>query len=206
MKTSKILKHILFFSGIGILLLVALFIFMFYKADDPSYLKLEFINNFNNHQTEILELKTYFNSIVPSNKRIQIEFEDDGKISFIQVISFDPATGDTVRPILLDWDLKLNSDKVNSFIKTIGWTQETLKTLKQRLDKANCDRIESGEPTKIGSRQGEMGTYSYNIFDKPISDSLKNRYNERCTFIVYNDKLVLELNASEFGPQCFSKN
>jgi len=51
-----------------------------------------------------------------------------------------------------------------------------------------------------------MGMYSYNVFDKTIADSLKNHYNDSCTYILYNDKLVLEYGGGAIGSQCFPKN
>jgi hypothetical protein len=95
---------------------------------------------------------------------------------------------------------------VDSVIRTIGWTQQTLKELKQKLDKANCIQIESGEPTKIGWQRSVMGMYFYNVFDKPIQDSLKSRYNDSCTYILYNDKLVLEYGGGAVGSQCFPRS
>jgi hypothetical protein len=48
-----------------------------------------------------------------------------------------------------------------------------------------------------------MGKYYYNIFDRPIPDSLKAEYNDSCTYILYNDKVVLEYGGGAVGPQCF---
>lgn len=74
------------------------------------------------------------------------------------------------------------------------------------LDKANCIEIENGEPTTIGWQRSGMGMYSYVLFEKPIADSLKKQYNDSCTYILYNDRLVLEYGGGAFGPQCFPQN
>ena len=74
------------------------------------------------------------------------------------------------------------------------------------MDKADCIQIESGEPTKIGWQRSGMGMFSYNVFDKPIPDSLKKQYNDSCTYIFYNKKLVLEYGGGAVGSQCFPKN
>jgi hypothetical protein len=48
-----------------------------------------------------------------------------------------------------------------------------------------------------------MGRYSFNLFDKPIADSLKTAYNDGCTYIMVNDRLVLEYGGGAIGSQCF---
>ena len=179
---------------------------VFSGAFDTFHTKQELIDNYNKRQTQILELKSYFNSIVPKDKQVEIEFEGDDKLFRFGVSPIDTATGNIIYPIFLEWDLKTSSDKVDSVIKTIGWTQQTLKELKQKLDKANCIQIESGEPTKIGWQRSGMGMYSYDVFSKPIADSLKTHYNDSCTYILYNDKLVLEYGGGAVGPQCFPNN
>jgi hypothetical protein len=99
--------------------------------------------------------------------------------------------------------LQINTERMDSIIKPMGWTRETLKKLKDKLDDANCIQIESGEPTKIGFQRSGMGMYSFNVFDKPIQDSQKANYNDSCTYIMVNDKLVLEYGGGAIGSQCF---
>ncbi|QRQ63852.1 hypothetical protein [Sphingobacterium multivorum] len=48
-----------------------------------------------------------------------------------------------------------------------------------------------------------MERYSFNVFDKPIADSLKTAYNDGCTYIMVNDRLVLEYGGGAIGSQCF---
>lgn len=206
---KKIIKWILIVSGIGLLLYVGFMIFVciaFSGAFDRFHTKQELIDNYTKRQTQILELKSYFNSIVPKDKQVEIEFEGDSKLFRFGVSPIDTVTRRIIYPIFLEWNLKTSSDKVDSVIKSIGWTQQTLDDLKQKLDKANCIKIESGEPTKIGWQRSGMGMYSYNVFDKPIIDSLKKNYNDSCTYILYNDKVVLEYGGGAIGSQCFPKN
>jgi hypothetical protein len=92
---------------------------------------------------------------------------------------------------------------MDSIIQSMGWTRETFRALKEKLDNADCIQIESGEPAKIGFKRSGMGMYSFNIFDKPIPDSLKAHYNDSCTYILVNDRLVLEYGGGAFGGQCF---
>src|SRR5215203_54073 len=139
------------------------------------YTKEDLIKNYNKKEHEILGLKEYFSSIVPADKKVEIEFENDNRLFRFGVYSIDPKTKWINYPIFLEWNLDVHSKKVDSVLKSMNWDVETLKRIKEKLDAANCIQIESGEPTKIGFQRSGMGTFIYNVFDHPLSDSL-NQY------------------------------
>ena len=97
----------------------------------------------------------------------------------------------------------------DSAITYLGWTKETLKTLKEKLDNANCIGIESSwrnersTPTKIECQRYGPGMYSLILFDEPIPDKLKKDYNDSCRYILVNDSLALEFGSGVLGAQCF---
>lgn len=209
MTYQKIIKWILISIGTGILLYACFFLYLFVAFSgtlDTYHTKQELIENYTKRRTKILELKNYFNSIVPKNKQVEIEFESDTKLFRFGVYSINPVTRGIIYPIFLKWDLKTGSSKVDSALTSIGWTQQTLQTLKGKLDKAGCIGIENGEPTKIGWQRSGMGRYSYNVFERPIADSLKTQYKNSCTHIFYNNELVLEYGGGAIGPDCFPKD
>ncbi len=148
-------------------------------------------------------MKKYFNEIVPKNRFVEIEFDNDNKLTRFGIKPLDKTAGDPNGPMFLEWDLKINTERMDSIIKPMGWTRETLKTLREKLDKANCIQIESGEPAKIGFQRSGMGMYSFNVFDNPIPDSLRKTYNDSCTYIMATDRLVLEYGGGAIGSQCF---
>ena len=206
---KKIIKWTLIISGAALLIYVGFLFFAvasFSGAVGNFHTKQELIDNYSKRKAQILDLKSYFNSIVPKDKQVEIEFGSDKKLFRFGVAPVDTATGKIIYPIFLEWDLNTTSSTVDSVIKTIGWTQQTLKDLKQKLDAANCIQIESGEPTTIGWQRSGMGMYFYKVFDKPIADRLKNYYNDSCTYILYNDKLVLEYGGGAVGSQCLPKD
>ena len=150
-----------------------------------------------------MELKSFYSSIVPSNKFVEIEFDDNDHLFRFGIYSLDSTTKQLVFPGFLEWDLNTNSKTVKSAIATIGWTQKTLDTLKQRLDNANCISIESGEPCRIGFQRRDMGKYYYRIFDKPMSDSLVAFYKQYCAYNYYNRQVVFEWGAGAIGGDCY---
>jgi hypothetical protein len=202
---KKIIKAILILCGIGLVIFIGYFVVIIsaFGGFDKDYSVTELKENFEKNKIEIYELKKYFNEIVPKNRYVEIEFDNDNTLTRFGIKPLDKTAGDPNGPMFLEWDLQINTERMDSIIKPMGWTRETLKKLKDKLDDANCIQIESGEPTKIGFQRSGMGMYSFNVFDKPIQDSQKANYNDSCTYIMVNDKLVLEYGGGAIGSQCF---
>lgn len=199
----KILKWILIVAGIvfvgyiGVLLLIM----SAFGAFDKDYSRQELIEHYETRAAEMLELKTYFQSIVPVHKTIRIEFTNNRELNIFHIIALDTVTGEKVHDN--NWNLDIRSEKADSMITSLGWTQKTLKTLKEKLDKAGCISVTNSNPFNIGFQRSGMGMYFYNLFDKPIPDSLKANYNDSCTYVLYTDQVVLEYGGGAVGPQCF---
>jgi hypothetical protein len=194
---KKILKWTLIIGGGGFALYIIgsiiYVIYIFAQFDSSSYKDLT--ENYEQKSKEILELKTFVNSVVPTNKSVDIEFDDKNTLGIFHVTvdgNYDS-----------NWDIETNSGKADTLLQKLGWTTETLKTLKDKLDKANCISVASGDPCQIGFQRSGMGKYFYNLFNKPIEDSLKTTYNDSCTYILFKDNIVLEWGGGAIGNQCF---
>jgi hypothetical protein len=170
-----------------------------------TYTKKDLIANYRAKKSAILAVRDYFASIVPPHKRVEIEFTDSHTLSRLEVASLDSATGTTIYPTFVQWDLSTSSPQVDSVLTVLHWTQGTLQQLKQKLDLAFCISIGSGDPCQVGFQRSGMGIYFYELFSEPIPDSLKDAYNNGCTDIIYNPTVVLEFWSGVIGPQCFSK-
>ena len=194
---KNILKAILILCGIGLLCFVGYIIMIIsaFGGFDKDYSVTELKENFEAKKTEIYEVRNYVNKITPSYKLVHIEFDDNNTLGIFHVKVEDKFES--------NWDVKIKSGKADTLLQKLGWTEQTLKTLKDKLDKANCIGVTSGEPCNISFQRSAMGMYSFNIFDKPIPDSLKTSYNDSCTYIMVNDKLVLEYGGGAIGNQCF---
>lgn len=203
---QKIAKWFFSLKGIGIVILIALMVMIYdmFSGIDEYHTKQELIDNYNKRRNEIYEVKKYFQTIVPKNRKVEIEFESNKKLSRFGVYSINDALSkDSTQVYFLEWNLKTTSEKVDSVITSLGWTQTTLKILKAKLDDANCIQIESGEPTIIGFHRSGMGMYFYNLFEKPISKDLWKIYNDSCNHLIYNEELALEYEGGVLGAQCF---
>jgi hypothetical protein len=195
---NKTLKWALLSIAGGLLLFFAyvFYVFSTFSFDDGKhYSRQDLIDNYNGRSREINELKLFINSIVPANKTVDIEFDGNKRLDMFHVT--DNGTYDS------NWDVKVNSKKADTLLSKLGWTRQTLTTIKEKLDAANCISVKSGEPCNIGFQRSGMGKYYYNIFAKPIGDNLIDKYNDSCTYILYNKYVVLEYGGGAIGPQCF---
>jgi len=194
---KKIVIGFLILCGVGLVIFIG-YIIMIVSAlggFDKDYSLSELKENFENKKTEIYEVKSYINKIVPSNNLVHIEFDDNNTLGIFHIKVDDKFES--------NWNVEIKSGKADTLLQKLGWTTETLKILKDKLDKANCIGITSGEPCNISFQRSGMGMYSFNVFDKPIPDSLKSSYNDSCTYIMVNNKLVLEYGGGVIGSQCF---
>ena len=159
---KKIYISLLILYGIGLVIFIGymLMIVSAFGGFDKEYSVSDLKDNFEKNETEIYELKRYFNEIVPKNRFVEIEFSDDNTLGRFGIKALGSTAGDPNGTMFLEWDLKINTQRMDSIVKLIGWSRETLKTLKEKLDKANCIQIESGEPAKIGFQRSGMGMYS----------------------------------------------
>ena len=200
---NKIVKWFLISIGIIFLIIISCFLLMLYSFsrifdDMEFYTKQDLIENYELKHNEINNLYYYINSIVDRDKFVSVEFGNDDNNLEIFHVNVDSIHNS-------NWDINIKSEKADSLLNKLGWTNETLKTLKQKLDSANCISISSGEPVTIGFKRSGMGMYFYKIFDQSLNDSLQSIYNDGCTYIFYKDNVVLEYGGGAIGPQCFPK-
>ena len=154
------------------------------------------------HGAQIEELKHYFNSIVPAGKQVQIEFENPGRLAMLKISPTDTSQrspGDS----FVGWQLRLDSRKVDSLLPTLGWTRDTLTSIRTKLNAASCVRITNGEPGVIGFKRFGAGMFYYTVFEHPIPDSLQPKYNNGCNAILYNNRVVLGFTGDPIGKKCF---
>lgn len=195
---NKIAKWLLIIIGTGtglyfMSIIVGMSIFFFGIFDLTDYTDL--VGNYASKEQEIRELKRYVNSITPPGKSVHIEFDSDDELEGFGIVENGRYTYNS--------HVYLGSLKAYTLLQKLGWDLETLDSLKTKLDKADCISITSGEPSKIGYQRDGTGIYFYNLFENPLTDSLKIHYNDSCRYVVFSSKVVLEYNGGVFGSQCF---
>ena len=196
---SRALKIFLVIIGLLTTVVCGFFLFIHIAFDGmftgPSYDQNDLIENYEQRRGEIIEVKNYFESIMPENATVHIEFDNDEELGIFHV-KVDSVYEN-------NWGLKIKSAKVDSLLNELGWTKAELRTLKLKLDKANSVSISSRKPVTIGWQRSGMGMFKYKIFDQNLNDSLMERYNDGCMFKFYKENVVLEYGGGAIGPQCF---
>jgi hypothetical protein len=198
---NRILKILLIIIGVLVTILGGFYLFIHIAFDGiftgPFHNKQDLINNYEEKKTEINEVKAFINSKITEDTYIHIEFKNDGLgIFHIEKNGIYDS----------NWNLDIDSKKTDSLLTVIGWTNNELEILKNKLDAANCISISNGSPTTVGWQRSGMGMYFYNIFDQNLSESLKYEYNGGCTHSFYKDNVVLEYGGGAIGSQCFPSN
>jgi len=195
---SKTFKWILITVILVVLIYVGFWIYAiisFAGGFEQNYSKIDLIDNYKKHTKEIIELRDYFNRIVPKNSCVDIEFKDDNTLSIFHV-SLNGIRDD-------NWNKKINSLKTDTLLQRLSWSREIIATLKTKIDNAHCISIKNGEPCTIGFQRSGMGKYYYKIFNKVLNDSLINLYNDGCQYIYFKNNVVLEYGGGAIGSQCF---
>jgi hypothetical protein len=162
---------------------------------DESVSKEDLIENYELKKNEIQEIKKFIDSKIPSKTYLSIEFKNN-QIEILHLKKNDIYEN--------NWNIPINSKKIDSILSEIGWTKTDLKNLKHKLHNANCISVSSGSPLTIGWQRSGMGKYFYKIFDQNLNDSIKALYDEGCNYDYYKDNIVLEYGGGAFGRQCFS--
>ncbi|UHO37758.1 hypothetical protein H5J24_19330 [Chryseobacterium capnotolerans] len=166
---SKISKYI-FIGLVGILGLIVIigitFIVMItiaFGTFDKDYSVTELEEEYIENKAEIDDLIQYYYKIKPSDKMVDIEFKNDKVLERITITSLNDN-----QLTYQNWDINV-SDVTKSKLKfELNWSEDEIKTLKEKLDKANCISIKDGEPVKLGFKRSGLGMYSFNVFQKKL--------------------------------------
>jgi CubicO group peptidase (beta-lactamase class C family) len=179
--------------------------FLLIMLSMPRSSKKELIANLDANFANIQTLKTEYAKLVPKDYAVEIEFNPaDPLLSTPASIDLG-VTLHAGKETNHDkkWQLLYGSDELATMIKPLGWTEQTLQTIKTLLEKAKCVSIENGDITTIGYARSGMGKYFFKLFAKPLTKIDIKSYNDGCRYIFYKDNIVLEYGGGAVGPQCF---
>lgn len=222
-KTKKrLIIGLIIAVGLSILiyLLRGVFVFLFFFISNDSSSKDDLVENYELNKTAIHELKTTFDNIVPDGFKIYIEFNDQNNID-LWVYEKTDSEEKKMTCLFQEWDInpydyvmepmtKYDSSEYAPKTKDLdlvkeklNWTENTFVEIKKILDNANCISIKNGEPSEIGFARSGMGKYFYHIFHYPIPKNEIENWNDSCTYIYYEPKMVLGFAGGAVGAQCF---
>ena len=134
-----------------------------------SYSRQETIENFEKRGKDILVLTDYFTTLKTDSS--EIFFEPEGNR---YTISIAPANWAIIpeHPYNAGRSMKINSSEMGTFLRTLGWTTNTILTLNDMLKKANCKSISShGDYLQVGYGSDDVCSFYYFISEIPFADS-----------------------------------
>lgn len=209
------IKTVSILAGLGIIIIfirILPFILILFSMESSS--KKEMIENYENNTKEIHELVNYVNELIPPRYNVYLEHKGMNTIDLTvsRILEDDPINESEY--IFQIWNLDIENPDKNLYnarvnkvpyydlLRTLNWNNETFDKLFKLLDRANCISFGTGEPFTVGFARSGLGKYSYNLFKDPIPEAEKSKWNNG-SFILYNDKVVLEYGGGAIGPQTF---
>lgn len=195
-----IIKGIAITGGVILLffLVIGLLFFGMIGGFQKTYTPSEMVESFDDHKQEINEPISYFSTMAPKDKVIEIEFNDDEELNRF---GFTPPC-DTSQKWFLDWDVQVESSLMDSLMDCLGWDLNQVRVLKKKLDAADCIQIGRNlEGTHIGFKRSGMQMYSYVVYHQPVSDSLRTVIESHHMHLFANDTLAVEWAGGASGLQ-----
>ncbi len=169
----------------------------------PKSSKTELIDNYQENKKNLIKLRNEYENLVPDSLIVEIEFNPENKI-----VSMPPSIdikiySSTTKKWNNEWNIEIQSNKLDSMLNKIGWTQKELDYVQKLLISANCISIQNGEYTTIGFARSGMGKYYYRIYNHDLTAEEIENVNDDCMYIYYEKNIVLEYGSGATGSLCF---
>ena len=173
--------------------------------------------NYDENKAGIMELKEYFNDIVPENFLVRIRYDSSDEID---LFVYQPIENSEERELLFQqWNLDLDDyepesqtdyekkyhGKTNSLEivkEKLNWNDKTFTELYNKLDNVNCIGISNSIATKIEYGFKGMGVFSYLVFDENLNSEMQEKYSDDCSQMFYKENIVLDYASGATGSFC----
>ena len=185
-------KFLFIALGAAVVIIGGVFLFfsMLLNENLVYYSKKDLMQNYDKRSHEINEVERYVNSITPAGDKIDIEFSGDDEFGLLNLNRLSYT------------NIKIDSKQADTLLKKLGWSLPMVRTLKYKLDKANCISVANVTPFIIGWQRSGVGIYSYYLFDHPLNDSLKKEYTNGCDYSFYKNNVVLNYEGGTTSNLC----
>jgi hypothetical protein len=197
---NKIIKYILILVvSAGVLLAVVYFlgILSFSGAFDTKYTREELTGRFTRHEKEFADVVTYFNTARSNNKEQLIYF---GLGSFNRVsLTISPQVIDPANKTIGGTNLRADAPALDSVLVVLGWTNETVLALRDKLRKTNCDYImvsAADGSLVMAPDQSGWGWFTYHIFESPKIDTSAGIHGKTLGNSEFGRRVVLDYSSA----------
>jgi hypothetical protein len=206
-KTAKI-----FFVGLGVIILIPIIFIVadFGGAFDITYTRDELNTNFHKNEKDFKELGDYFLAKIPSSvyENYYVDFKLNKRSLFSSLfnkeqfsIFLTPKVIDPKNKLIGGADMESGSPKLDSALTMLGWKNENLYFLRDKLAKTHCGIISTsgiygGEPILLSPHQTGWGCYTYMIFPKPLADSVLKVHGRTISNSAFGRRVVLQYSSA----------
>lgn len=177
---NKVIKYLLvvtLITGLVIAIFYIIGLMAFSGAFDKKYSREELTKAFLKHDKEFSDVTHFFKDNIPVNFSYSVSFgiSSGDKVS----LRLYPHVIDPANKIPGAYAVTVESPEMDSLIKVLGWSKETVMSLRDRLSRTNCDWIRTvGDVDRVEMYpdQSGWGSFTYIIWPSPITDSLAQQY------------------------------
>ena len=152
-------------------------------------------NHYEKYESQILELVDFVAKNNTKNIKFQIEFEDEYSKFWFRI---EREKGEP-------YPFEQNYDK-DKFLQILGWNDETLNLLKDKLKEANCISYENHfyneNSVTIGLYRTFLDMYFFKIYDNNVSKNEILKQTDNCLLKYYKDNVVFEFGQSAITSGC----
>jgi hypothetical protein len=175
--------------------------FYIYILNMPVSSKEALTSNISRKKAKINELVKSYNALVPKGYSVFVEFNPEDKLFKIPASIDLHITQGTETDT--GHDLAYGSADLKKKLDRLGWTTQTLDTIKKLLADAGCISIENNDVTIVGFARSGMGKYGFLVFPKVLNNTEITEYNDGCHYIYHENNMVLTYGGGAVGPDCF---
>ena len=152
--------------------------------------------HYDQKEAEFSELQDFIQSNLPDSSGVHIEFTNEEELNIFHVKNREVSEN--------NWNIRRESDKYDSLLMVIGWTDSLVSICYQKLQNIDCISISSysNQKTDFGYKRDGMGIYYYLVHASNLSEKSEDKYWP-CSAIYYRDNVVFEYGSGAFGSTCF---
>lgn len=151
--------------------------------------------HYDKNKTEMEELHRYMMNAVDDSCYVYMRFKGKN----IKQLYVKPADSDKV--------IKLSDNKADSLLMLVGLDNDEVKSIHDRLKCVDCFAVmfSNKRPDQIELEYRDDGgeIYSYQIYNRPLTDDEKNNVMGFSNYIPYNDHVVFSLTGGFCGIRHF---
>lgn len=174
-------------------------------------------DNIDEKSSEIIDLKNYFDKIVPENYIVRIQYNSSDNVD---LFVYETVRDSTERENLFgQWDVSTDNYKETpqtdyekeyggktkslEVVKSkLNWTRDIFSKLYDKIDKANCIGICNRKPLEIEYGFSGMALLSFLVFDKNLTVEQQEEYSDDCMSMFYKENIVLNYGSGATGSLC----